>query len=248
MGTALTLVRFSRPYGGVWGQAGIVWPDTTTQRKKDGEIMRKTTTAAALVCAALAVQACQGPGQNTLAGAGLGALGGAALGTLAGGNDTRNALIGAGIGALAGGAIGNYFDQQEAAMRQNLAGSQVDVQRQGDTLLLNMPGGVTFQTGSAQIQPAFFGTLNQIANTLNQYPQTLIEVVGHTDSTGDAGFNQRLSEQRAQAVANYLIQSGVLPARIFTAGFGETRPVASNASPQGRQANRRVEMVIRPFT
>lgn len=210
--------------------------------------MKKTTTAAALVCAALAIQGCQSPGQNTLAGAGLGALGGAAVGTLAGGNDTRNALIGAGIGALAGGAIGNYFDQQEATLRQNLQGSQVDVQRQGDVLLLNMPGGVTFQTGSAQISPQFYGTLNQIAATLNQYPQTLIEVAGHTDSTGDAAFNQQLSEERARAVGNYLIQQGVLPARIYTVGYGETRPVADNATPQGRQANRRVEMVIRPFT
>ena len=208
------------------------------------------TTAAALLAAAFFVQGCQGTGvgQNTLAGAGLGALGGAALGTLAGGNDTRNALIGAGIGALAGGAVGNYFDQQEAAMRQNLQGSGVDVTRQGDTLLLNMPGSITFQTDSAQIMPQFYPTLDRVAATLNQYPQTLVTVFGHTDSTGDAAYNQRLSEQRAASVGNYLIQRGVLPARIVTAGQGEMQPVASNATPQGRQANRRVELVIRPFT
>ena len=122
------------------------------------------------------------------------------------------------------------------------------MQRQGDVIRLSLPGNVTFATDSDSIQPQFYGTLNQVAATLNQYNQTLIDIAGHTDSTGSATYNQNLSERRAQSVAGYLIGQGVVPGRIFTIGFGENQPVASNASAAGRQANRRVDIEIRPFT
>ncbi len=124
----------------------------------------------------------------------------------------------------------------------------MQVARQGDVILLNMPGNVTFATDSANIQPQFYGTLNQVANTLKQYPQTLINVAGHTDSTGSAQHNQRLSEERALSVAQFLAGQGVQPERIMVRGYGFTRPIATNQTAQGRQANRRVEIEIRPFT
>lgn len=210
-------------------------------------------TIVGLIMAVMLLSGCQqaGIGQNTAAGAGLGALAGAGIGSFIGddANDRRtSALIGAGIGALAGGAVGNYVDQQEAQLRQSLAGSGVDVQRQGDVIRLSLPGNVTFATDSDSIQPQFYGTLNQVAATMNQYNQTLIDIAGHTDSTGTANYNQNLSERRAQSVAGYLIGQGVVPGRIFTVGFGENQPVASNATASGRQANRRVDIEIRPFT
>ena len=209
-------------------------------------------TLSALVAAGFLVAGCQTPEMNrTLAGAGLGALGGAGIGAIFGddANDRRqNALIGAGIGALAGGVAGNYMDRQEQELRQQLQGSGVGVQRSGENLILNFPSNVTFAVDRAEIQPQFYGTLNQVAGTLRQYEQTLVDVAGHTDSTGDANYNQGLSERRASSVASYLTSQGVFPGRIISGGFGETRPVATNATPEGRQANRRVEIVIRPYT
>lgn len=193
---------------------------------------------------------CQGGGLgigNTGTGALLGAGAGAALGTLAGGNDTRNALIGAGIGALAGGAVGYYMDQQEAALQQDLANSGAAVTRQGDNLLVSLPAGVTFAVDSSTINPQFFGPLSNVAQTLREYQSSVVNVMGHTDNTGTASYNQTLSEQRAQSVANYLIQQGVNPARVYSQGFGLTRPIADNNTAAGRQANRRVEIEIVPF-
>lgn len=206
-----------------------------------------------LVFVLVGTAACQqgAPGNRTLAGAGLGALGGAGIGALFGNdaNDRRtNALIGAGVGALAGGAAGAYMDQQEAQMRQQLAGSGVDVQRQGEAIRLSLPGNVTFPTDSAQIQPQFQPTLSSLAQTLRQYDRTVIDIAGHTDSTGSATYNQQLSEQRAASVANYLISQGINPNRVIHGGFGESRPIATNQTPAGRQANRRVDIQVRPFT
>ena len=215
--------------------------------------MKYTKAPCLAVIAVLTLAACQqsSVGNRTLAGAGLGALGGGAIGVLFGddANDRRNnALIGAGLGALAGGGVGFYMDQQEAQLRQSLAGSGVQVSRQGETINLNLPGNVTFATDSAFIQPQFFPALDSIAQTLQQYPQTVIDIAGHTDSTGSEAYNQQLSEMRAAAVGDYLAGRGVLPSRILTAGFGETRPVATNETAQGRQANRRVDIQVRPFT
>lgn len=188
---------------------------------------------------------------NTRTGALVGAAGGALLGYLTNTNQGEegrtNALIGAGVGALGGAAVGQYMDRQQADLRRDLAGSGVDVQRQGDNIVLNMPSDVTFAVAQADIQPQFYGPLDRIAETLRQYPQTVIDVVGHADSTGADDYNQALSERRAGSVASYLLNRGVLRDRLFAAGRGESQPVASNATEQGRAQNRRVEVVVRPF-
>ncbi len=178
-----------------------------------------------------------------------GALGGYLLGDVVGGrNDRTEKLLGAGIGGLAGAGVGAYMDKQERELRQRTAGTDVQVVRQGDDLVLNMPSGITFAYDSANVQPQFRTTLDQVASTLAQYNQTYIDVYGHTDSTGSDAYNQTLSEQRAQSVAGYLGSHGVQAARIGTRGFGETQPVASNDTDSGRAANRRVEIKIVPLT
>ncbi|PWE17813.1 hypothetical protein DDZ18_09190 [Marinicauda salina] len=183
-------------------------------------------------------------GTGVLAGAAAGAL----LGTLAGGDDRRNALIGAGVGALAGGAVGNYMDRQEAEFRQRLRGSGVTVRRVGDELVLLMPGDVTFATDSAQLAPRFGPVLTDVADVLQTYPATYVDVVGHADSRGPAEYNQQLSERRASSVAAELIARGVLRDRLYVAGMGERAPIASNETDEGRAANRRVEITIAPHT
>jgi len=197
---------------------------------------------------AAAVASCQNPNyQNTVGGAAVGGLAGAGLGAIvSGGNRGEGALIGAGIGALAGGAIGNYMDRQQADLQRNLAGSGIGVNRRGDNLVLEIPGDVTFATDSASIRPGFYGSLDNVAASLNQYTQTYVNVVGYTDNTGSAEYNQRLSEARARSVADYLSSRGVYAPRINIGGGGESMPKASNASASGRQANRRVELTIRP--
>lgn len=187
---------------------------------------------------------------NTARGALIGAGLGAALGYLTNTNDSQegrtNALIGAGIGALAGAGVGNYMDRQEAAMREQLRDSGVGVRRQGNDLLLIMPGDVTFATNSADIEPRFYTVLNDVSDVLNTYPATYVDVIGHADSTGAADYNQQLSERRAQSVAGYLISQRVLRDRFYVGGLGETSPIASNDTPSGRSQNRRVEIRIRP--
>ena len=182
----------------------------------------------------------------------IGAAAGAALGYLTNTSNSEegrtNALIGAGVGALAGGAVGNYMDRQERQMREALRDSGVGVRREGNDLRLIMPGDVTFDTNSTEIKPQFYAVLNDVADVLEQYPATYVDVVGHADSTGDAAYNQRLSEQRAQAVAGYLIAQNVMRDRFYVGGMGETSPIASNDTPQGRAQNRRVEIIIRPHT
>jgi outer membrane protein OmpA-like peptidoglycan-associated protein len=180
-------------------------------------------------------------------GAGLGVVGGYLAGDLVGGRrDRTERVVGAGIGAIAGAGIGAYMDRQERELRQRTAGSGVEVIRQGDELVLNMPSGVTFAFNRFDIQPQFRGTLDQVAETLRTYPSTLIDVYGHTDSVGSDAYNQTLSENRARSVADYLTQRGVQPARMATQGFGESQPVADNETEAGRQANRRVEIRIVP--
>lgn len=190
-------------------------------------------------------------GERQISKAAIGALAGAALGTgtgaLVGGDKKRTEMIvGAGIGAIAGGAIGAYMDKQERELREKTAGTDVEVVRAGDEILLNIPSGVTFDTNSYAIQPQFQKTLNDVASTLASYNQTFIDVYGHTDSTGNDSINIPLSQNRAQAVANYLGSRGVAAARIGTQGFGASQPVASNATAEGRQQNRRVEIKIVP--
>lgn len=177
-----------------------------------------------------------------------GALGGYLLGDLVGGrNDRTEKILGAGIGGLAGAGIGTYMDRQERQLRERTAGTDVQVIRQGDDLVLNIPSGITFAYDSANVQPQFQRTLDQVAQTLAEYNQTYIDVYGHTDSTGSDAYNQALSERRAASVADYLAGRGVQQARIGTRGYGETQPIASNDTEEGRAANRRVEIKIVPI-
>jgi len=180
-------------------------------------------------------------------GAGLGGLGGLLAGDVLGGrSDRTEKIIGAGIGAIAGGAVGGYMDRQEQALRRQTAGTGVEVSRQGDDLLLNIPSGITFDTNSYAIQPQFRQTLDQVATTLSQYNQTMVDVYGHTDSTGGDAINIPLSRNRAQSVADYLTTRGVQSARLGVQGFGASQPVASNTTVDGRAQNRRVEIKIVP--
>jgi outer membrane protein OmpA-like peptidoglycan-associated protein len=182
-------------------------------------------------------------------GAGLGVALGAGAGALVGGKHNRTeAIVGAGIGAIAGGAIGAYMDKQERELRAKTAGTDVEVVRKGDEILLNIPSGITFATNSYAIEPQFRKTLDDVASTLASYNQTYIDVYGHTDSTGNDSINIPLSQNRAQSVANYLSSHGVASARIGTKGFGASQPIASNATVEGRQQNRRVEIKIVPVT
>jgi outer membrane protein OmpA-like peptidoglycan-associated protein len=185
---------------------------------------------------------------RTALGAGGGALVGLLLGGLIGGGTGR--IIGAGIGGIAGGAVGYTMDKQIKQLREQTAGSGVDVSPtdNGAAILVNLPNGVTFDTDSTLIKPAFRDTLDRVAQSMVQYPDSLIDVYGHTDSTGSDAYNQTLSENRARAVADYLTSRGVSSQRMRSQGFGETRPVASNATEEGRSANRRVEIKIVPVT
>jgi len=185
--------------------------------------------------------------QKTRQGAAIGAAGGAVVGLLIDGG-WKGALIGAGVGALAGGAVGNYQDKQEAKLRQQMAGTGVEVVRQGDNITLDMPGNVTFALNSAQLNPQFDSVLDKVAATLVEYNQTMVQVAGHTDSTGSRDYNMKLSEQRAMTVKNYLAGRGVPANRMVTVGAGPDYPVASNDTPEGRAQNRRVEITIVPVT
>jgi outer membrane protein OmpA-like peptidoglycan-associated protein len=183
---------------------------------------------------------------GALIGAGIGAV----AGLLSGSDATerrQRALVGAGVGGLAGGAIGAYQDRQEAALRQQTAGTGIDVQRDGDIIKLNLPDGVTFDFGKADLKPQFYPALNNVAATLREYNQTIVEVSGHTDSIGSDAANQTLSERRASTVANYLIGQGLMRERFEIVGMGERYPVASNDTEQGRALNRRVEIRIVPL-
>lgn len=184
-------------------------------------------------------------------GAAIGAAAGAVIGAISadGSRERRKrAAIGAGIGALAGGGVGYYMDVQEAKLREQLARTGVSVTRMGDQIVLNMPGNVTFASNQDAINASFYPVLDSVAIVLNKYDQTLVEVVGHTDSTGNDSINQPLSERRAQSVSAYLRSRSVLPQRLSSFGVGSRYPVASNATPEGRSLNRRVEIALLPLT
>jgi outer membrane protein OmpA-like peptidoglycan-associated protein len=187
---------------------------------------------------------------STTFGALIGAGAGAAIGMISG-HDAKQrrqrALVGAGVGALAGGAVGNYMDRQEAELRALMRDSGVTVTRKGEDIVLNMPGNITFRTGSADLNAQFFKVLDGVAQVSKKYDKTLIEIAGHTDNVGDANFNRQLSQRRASAVAQYLMSKGVAEPRIITAAGGEDHPIASNSTEQGRAANRRVEVTLAPL-
>lgn len=209
---------------------------------------------AILALATMVTTSCQGQGgyydnKQTYQGAGLGAVIGAAAGALSGKGSTdrrQKAMVGAGAGLLLGGGYGAYMDDQEAQMRQVMRGKGVNIQRQGDQLLLTMPNKITFDTNSSALKSGFIHTLNDISEVLNYYNKTTIKVIGHTDSSGTAAYNQTLSEKRASAVANRLRSNGVSGQRLYVVGAGEGQPIASNDSPAGKAQNRRVEIKITP--
>lgn len=185
---------------------------------------------------------------RTVLGSGGGALAGLLIGGLLGGRTGR--IVGAGIGGVAGGVIGYKMDQQIKQLKEQTAGSGVDVSEtdNGQAILVNLPDGVTFDVASYTLKPQFRDTLDKIAASMVQYPSSLIDVYGHTDSTGSDAYNQTLSENRARTVAGYLSSRGVSAARIRSQGFGETMPIADNASDAGRTKNRRVEIKIVPIS
>ena len=189
---------------------------------------------------------------NTGTGAIAGAVGGALLGyltnTSSGEKGRKNALIGAGVGALAGGAVGNYQDRQERALRDSLQGTGVGVVRQGDNIVLTMPDAITFGYDSATLQPQFQPVLNNLATTLSQYNQTVINVAGHTDQRGDANYNLNLSQRRAESVASYLGSRGVTRDRMVVVGRGETQLLCTENSESCWSRNRRVEITLVPIT
>lgn len=181
---------------------------------------------------------------RTRTGLGTGAVLGGLLGSAVAGDRATGAIVGAGVGALAGGAIGRALDQQAQELRGTL-GDDVLIRRSGNEIILVMPQDILFATDSAELRADLRRDLGAIGASLQRYPDTIVIVTGHTDSTGTAAHNQRLSERRAQSVASVLVDSGVSPRRIDTRGAGQTQPIASNATAEGRAQNRRVEIVIR---
>ena len=180
-------------------------------------------------------------------GAGIGAAAGGLIGAATGGS--RNAiLLGMGIGAIAGGGVGYYMDKQEDKLRAQLQSTGVSVTRNGDNIILNMPGNITFATNSSNISANFYPVLDSVALVINEFEKTYIDINGYTDSTGSEAYNQTLSEARARSVASYLESQKVVPQRIVTRGMGESQPIATNDTPEGRALNRRVEIILTPIT
>ena len=184
---------------------------------------------------------------GALVGAGGGAVAGAIIGSATGADPRVAALIGAGIGGLTGAAIGRYMDQQEAELRAQLQDTGVSVTRVGNQIILNMPSNITFGVDSAMVQPRFNETLVSVGLVLRKFNKTIIDVYGHTDSSGSDDYNRDLSQRRAVAVATILANQGVDQRRFFIEGRGEEDPIASNASESGRAQNRRVEIQLSPI-
>lgn len=188
---------------------------------------------------------------NTGTGVIAGAVGGALLGYLTNTSNSeegrKNALIGAGIGALGGAAVGQYMDRQQRELEAELSGTGVGVARQGDNLILRMPADVTFASNQSSVNARSFATLDDVAAVLNRYDQSIIDIVGHADSDGTDEYNLNLSRERAASVARYLVSRNVLADRLYVDGRGESAPIASNATAEGKAQNRRVEILIRPF-
>ena len=188
---------------------------------------------------------------NSKTGAIIGAVVGAAAGYATNDKSSaarKNAVIGAGIGALGGYAIGDYMDKQQAELRKKLEGTGVTVDRQGDEITLNMPGDVTFEYNKDTIDPKFYTVLNDVAKVLVDYPSTYVDVFGHADSVGSDEYNLGLSQRRANSAASYLSSHGVKAERIFVTGYGESQPIATNDTEEGRAKNRRIEIKLRPVT
>ncbi|MCH1925666.1 OmpA family protein [Shewanella sp. C32] len=182
-------------------------------------------------------------------GAAIGAVAGAVIGVATSSKHDRGkgALIGAASGAAVGGGIGYYMDVQETKLRQKLDATGVSVTRNGDNIILNMPNELTFGVDSSSLSGRAQSVLDGVALVVNEYQKTRLNIIGHTDSTGSASYNMRLSQVRASAVGSYLISQGVNGQRVVTSGAGESQPIASNNSEQGRAQNRRVEIILTPL-
>ncbi len=185
--------------------------------------------------------------KGAAAGAGVGAIIGLITGDSSSERKRRAIQLGA-AGGIVGGGVGNYMDRQEAKLRAQLQGTGVSVTRSGDNIILNMPGNVTFQTNSADINASFYPVLNSVAVVLKEFEKTVVDVAGHADSTGPDDKNLELSQRRAGSVSSYMGAQGINAQRLITVGYGETRPISTNDTPEGRQQNRRVEITLVPVT
>jgi outer membrane protein OmpA-like peptidoglycan-associated protein len=216
--------------------------------------MRLNKVLIAAIAGTTALSACVQPGMyndpnaQAKGGALMGAMAGAALGAASnnGGNTTDRMLGGAVIGGLLGGGVGAVLDRQSAELRQQIHTPGVQIINEGNRLRVVMPEGILFATNSASVNPAIYNDLNSVAMSLNRYPNSMVQVVGHTDNTGTAAYNMDLSQRRAGAVAGLLQSAGVAPSRIAAIGQGENQPVASNLTTAGKAQNRRVEIIIIP--
>lgn len=215
--------------------------------------MKTKTSVTLSLVAALGLSACadsttriQDPNYRAQNGVAMGAVGGAVLGSLLSDHKREGAVRGALIGGLLGGGIGASLDAQAADMRNRLGNPNVTVTNMGDYLLVNLPDDVLFATGSATLRPDLQREIRSIAANLVTYPDSNIEVVGHTDNVGAAAMNMDLSQRRAYSVSSILIGSGVPAGRVTSYGRGEESPVASNLTDAGRAQNRRVEILVRP--
>ena len=210
----------------------------------------KKIVLASLIAATLSGCAANDPNQKTKTGAAVGAATGALLG-YAVDDGTGGVLAGAAVGALAGGGVGYYMDKQqkemEAALADEQARNELKIQQlENETLKIDISSEVSFDFDSASLKSAFTPTLNKVADILQRYPNTIIHVVGHTDSVGSESYNMKLSERRAQSVVDYLSAEGVSSDRLFAIGKGESEPRATNDTEAGRQLNRRVELFVKP--
>lgn len=185
------------------------------------------------------------PQKNTVQGAGIGAAVGAIAGAVLG-DDKKDIIIGTAAGAVIGGVVGNRLDAQEAALRESLSSKDTTIQNTGSELIVTLPEGITFDVDSTYVRDNFRPEITKIANNLQEYSDTTVDVIGHTDSSGGAEYNQALSADRARSVTSILTSQGVDNNRIVSYGRGETAPVASNDDEYGKAQNRRVEIVIRP--
>lgn len=244
---ALTLAAWSGIVGAILAPIS-----TATCYNTRHDMILRTKAAALVTISALALAACTNTtgeplGENTRGGAIAGGLIGAAIGGIRNDdNPLLGAAIGGAIGAGVGGTIGSVLDAQERDLRESLDNDDILIQNTGSELIVTMPEGILFAIDSAVVQPSLRSDLGALARNLQQYPDTTVNVIGHTDNTGSAAYNQDLSGRRAQAVSSILLQNGVSPSRIRSFGRGEDQPVATNLTAEGRQQNRRVEVIITP--
>lgn len=183
---------------------------------------------------------------NTVGGSGIGALLGGAVGAIVSDDKQKGAKRGAIIGGVVGGVVGHQLDQQEKELREEIGSSGATIINEGDRLVVRLPEAITFPVDGTQVKTSLYEPLRDIAVSLQKYPNTVVQVIGHTDNTGSDSYNETLSKKRANSVAAILLSNGVSQSRITTVGMGERSPIASNDSAAGREANRRVEIFIYP--